>query len=273
MRALLVLFLIPIFSPLLAQAGLHQLTDARSQAMAGSTVTNEGLFALYGNPAGLSQISQVQGVALVEFPFGQYELQGAGFGLAMPLENSALGMKAATYGFDAYRELQLSFVYSRQLHEQFSLGSEIIYWNYHIPGYGNQGFLTFALGMQAILSPSLKTGIKLYNPIRASVSVDEKTFSSLQTGLIYQASAELNLVAEVYKDIDFPAQFKAGIEYNIDKKIAMRLGLSTAPSRFSFGLGLGLLPAWAIDIAVSRHEYLGLTPGFSLRYVGSESLL
>lgn len=270
MRSVTTLFLLLFFlTSLGAQSGIHRLQDARSQAMAGSTVMSEGLFALYGNPAGLAQAKQLQGIALLEYPFALSELQRAGFGLVAPLEHSTFGFKAATFGFDAYRETQFSLAYSRLLNSNFSLGAELIYWNQNIAEYGNKGFLTFALGLQAQLSPTLKAGAHLYNPIRARVTEQEMTFSSLQLGLIYQPSEQLDILAEVYKDIDFPAQVKAGIDYKIEDKLALRLGISTAPVRFSFGLGIRVLPGWAVDLAASRHEFLGFSPGFSLRYTGS----
>jgi len=270
MRCVLLLFFLFILTHLDAQSGIHHLSDARSQAMAGSTVMNEGIFSLYGNTAGLSQITSLQGIAVMESPFALSELQGAGFGLASPLGSSTLGLKAATFGFDAYRELQFSLAYSRPLNSQLSLGAEMIYWNQNISEYGNKGFLTFALGLQANLSPTLQAGAYLYNPIRARVSEREPTFSSLQIGLVYQASEDLDLVAEVYKDIDFPAQFKAGVDYQIEDTFSLRLGVGTAPTRLSFGLGIKILPDWAIDIAASRHEFLGFSPSFSLRYTGIE---
>lgn len=269
MRSIISLFFCLSTLVLGAQSGIHRLTDARSQALAGSTVMNQGLFALYGNPAGLAQVTQVQGIALLESPFALSELQRAGFGLAVPLENSAFGFKAASYGFDAYREGQFSLAYSRMLNANLSLGGEIIYWHQHIPAYRSAGFLTFALGFQARLSPTLQAGAQLYNPIRARVTEDETTFSSLQIGLLYQPSEQLDILAEVYKDLDFPAEIKAGIDYWIDPRLALRLGIGTAPVRISFGLGIQVFPGWAIDMAASRQEFLGFSPGFSLRYIGT----
>ena len=269
MRSIISLFFLLSALTLQAQSGIHRLKDARSQALAGSTVMNQGLFALYGNPAGLAQVTQFQGIALLEYPFALPDLQRAGFGLVAPLENSTFGFKAASYGFDAYREGQFSLAYSRVLNPNLSLGGEIIYWNQNIPEYRSKGFLTFALGLQARLSPTLQAGVQLYNPIRARITEDETSFSSLQIGLCYQPSEQLDILAEVYKDLDFPAEIKAGIDYRIDPRLALRLGIGTAPVRFSFGLGIQVFPGWAIDIAASRHEFLGFSPGFSLRYTGT----
>lgn len=268
MRFAFTLFLLFCLGPVFSQSGIHLLKDARSQALAGASVMNEGVFALYGNSAGLAKAQTIQAVATIESPFVLQDLQRAGFGFLLPLENSAFGIKAATFGFDDYREMQFSLGYSRLLNSNLSIGAEVIYWNNNIPEYGNRDLLTFALGLQANLSPTVQVGAHLYNPIRADISEGETTYSTLQVGGAYTPSERLQIMAEVFKDIDFPAQLRAGIDYKIDPKFALRLGIGTAPTLFSFGIGLQLFPGWQVDIAASRHEYLGFTPGFSLRYMG-----
>jgi hypothetical protein len=243
------------------------LKDARSQALAGNTVMNEGVFALFGNSAGLAKAKSIQAIATVESPFLLEELQRGGFGFLLPLENSAFSLKASTFGLEDYRETQLSLGYSRLLSSNLSIGAELIYWNNRIPEYGNRDLLTFAIGMQANLSPTVQVGAHLYNPIRADISDNETTYSTLQVGGSYRPSDRLSIMAEVYKDVDFPAQVRAGIDYEIDPRFAIRLGVGTLSTLYSFGVGVQLFPGWFVDIAASRHEFLGFSPGFSLRYM------
>lgn len=250
-----------------AQSGVHRLQDARSQAIGGTTVMNEGVFALMGNPAGLVHAQQWEGIASAETPFALWELQRAGFGVVAPLDNSSLGATIATFGEESYRETQISLAYSRLLNQQLSLGATVIYWNQNIAAYQRQGFLTFALGLQAQLYPELKAGVQLYNPFRVAVTDDETTYSTLQFGLSYLPSDKLTLIMEVYKDIDFPAQLQAGLDYQLADRIALRLGCSTRPERLSLGVGVRIFPNWWADIAASRHALLGFSPGFSLRYI------
>jgi len=250
-----------------AQSGVHRLQDARSQAMGGTTVMNEGAFALMGNPAGLVHAQQWQGIASAEAPFALWELQRTGFGVLAPLANSSVGATIATFGEKSYQETQISLAYSRLLNQQLSLGATLVYWNQNVAAYQRQGFLTFSLGIQAQLHPELKAGVQLYNPFRVAVTDNETTYSTLQFGLSYQPSDRLALIVELYKDIDFPAQLQAGVDYLLEDRIALRIGCSTRPERFSLGLGARLFQNWWADVAASRHAFLGFSPGFSLRYI------
>ena len=124
--------------------------------------------------------------------------------------------------------------------------------------------------MQSQLSKSFSIAAFVYNPIRAERNAEERTHSIMQLGLGYQPSEKLTLVAEVEKDIDHPANFRAGVDYAINDLIALRIGLATAPSLFSFGFSIQIFPQVRVDIATSRHEILGFSPGFSLIYTNSQ---
>lgn len=243
--------------------------DARSFSMGGTSSLDLGTAALFTNPAGLATAQEFSAIATAQNQFLLPELQSAGLAALLPTNTGNFGIKAASFGSQAYRENQFSLAYGRQLSRRFRLGAELIYWNNSIPEYGTRGYLTFALGIQSQLSKVFSVGAYLYNPFRAERNAEELTHSILQLGLSYQPSEKLNMVAEVEKDIDHPANFRAGIDYAINDFIALRLGLGTAPSLFSFGFSIRILPQVKIDIATSRHEILGFSPGFSLIYTNN----
>lgn len=249
-----------------AQSGIQNLMDARSFSMGRTASLDQGTSALFTNPAGLATAQEFSAIATAQNQFLLPELQSAGLAALLPTKTGNFGIKAAAFGSQAYRENLFSLAYGRQLSQRFRLGAELIYWNNSIPEYGTQGYLTFALGIQSQLSKQVSVAAYLYNPIRAERNDEELTYSVLQLGVAYQPSEQLNIVAEVEKDIDHPANFKAGIEYALNDLIALRLGIGTAPSLFSFGFSIQIFPQIQVDIASSRHEILGFSPGFSLIY-------
>lgn len=265
----LCLFLVLFGGALSAQSGIQNLMDARSFSMGGTASLDQGVAALFTNPAGLSTAQEFAAIATAQNQFLLPELQSAGLAALIPTKTGNFGLKAAAFGSQAYRENQFSLAYGRQLSRQFRLGAELIYWNNSIPEYGTRGYLTFALGIQSQLSEEFSVAAYIYNPIRTERNAEELTHSIMQLGLSYQPSEKLNLVAEVEKDVDHPANFRAGVDYSINDLIGLRLGLGTGPSIFSFGFSIQILPQIRVDIATSRHEILGFSPAFSLIYTNT----
>jgi hypothetical protein len=77
------------------------------------------------------------------------------------------------------------------------------------------------------------------------------------TGLI------LNM--DIFKDIDFPAELRVGIEYRILNRLALRTGMTTQPDNFSAGLGLSF-SYFAVDYAMTSHPDLGITHQFGIQF-------
>ncbi len=249
-----------------AQSGLLGLQDARAIAMGRISSIHQGIDAAFNNIAGLASIESLGFVASAERRFLLNETQNFGLAAAIPSNNGAFGVRVGSFGFEAYNENSISLGYSRQLSERMSIGGEFIYWNRSIPEYGSQGFLTFAVGLQAKVFEQVLLGFHLFNPIRSAVNDEENTFPVVQIGVNYLVSDQLQVSAELEKDIDFPAIFRSGIDYKIQESLALRLGISTAPTLFTAGIGLDISPAFHMDIAGSIHQILGFTPGISVQY-------
>ncbi|MCS4189734.1 hypothetical protein GGP51_001201 [Salinibacter ruber] len=66
-----------------------------------------------------------------------------------------------------------------------------------------------------------------------------------------------------YKDRAFPAALRGGLEVRPLSLIALRAGVTTAPTRFTGGIGLHL--GWLqAHVAAEQHAELGWTPSASL---------
>ncbi len=133
--------------------------------------------------------------------------------------------------------------------------------------YGNTSALAVEAGLQAQLSKELSIGAHIYNPNRAKVAAfnDERIPTIMRIGLNYTFSEKVFVVAETQKDIDYPANFKAGVEYRVVEVLYLRAGVSTGPVLNTFGFGLNL-KQFRLDIASSYHSVLGYSPHVSLTY-------
>jgi len=266
MRPIFLIFYLFLSFSIFGQSGIQQLLDARSSGMGQIGTIHSGSNALLGNPAGLADLSHFTALGVVENRFLAKELQNAGFAVALPMENSAIGIQLGAFGFESYREFKSGLSYARKLSESLSLGGQIIYWNQNIPEYGNSSLLTFKLGLQAMLSEDIRFGVSIYNPIRLEITEGEQTYAILRVGLSYQLSSKVLLASELEKDQDFATRIKLGMDYQLSAPLSLRAGVITAPYEISFGMGLDLFQECRLDLVIRQHEVLGFTPGIGLVY-------
>jgi hypothetical protein len=93
----------------------------------------------------------------------------------------------------------------------------------------------------------------------------------LRLGFSYESSDKATFAAEVSKDIDYPVQVRAGLEYRLADPVALRAGIQTAPEKWSFGIGYWLEKQKLLfDLSASHHQFLGFTPAISLAFASPE---
>ena len=80
----------------------------------------------------------------------------------------------------------------------------------------------------------------------------------LAAGVSFRASDEIALVADVSKDLHFPANAGLGVEYAIFGSLHLRAGISSSPSTMNGGAGL-VTEILRVDYAAHIHPVLGPT--------------
>jgi hypothetical protein len=261
---LLLLLLLPL--GLAAQNGLPPSAGTRGLAMGQTGLTFSDINSIFSNQAGLAFLEGPSFLAFAEQRFLLEELQSFSFGAALPTSSGTFGLSINHFGFDAYNEQRLGLAYGRRLFGSLALGAQFLMLNTRIPEYGSKAVFTFELGALMELMPQLEFGVHLYSPARVEVSTEEYLPTVLRLGLRYFPSSSLNLLAEVEKDIDYPARIKMGAEYKAAEPLALRFGVATQPVALSFGIGYRLANGLGLDIASSYHQLLGFTPAAGLNY-------
>lgn len=174
---------------------------------------------------------------------------------------------ASTFGGDGYRELHYSLGYARGIQigttRRVYLGVLGRYYHTQIDGYGSSGAAGIHLGILVALLPTLHFGAHATNVNGPSLVEGEALPQTLAIGLQYQATSQLLVVTDIRKDLDFPASVRAGLEVQPLSQLALRAGITTAPVRFTGGVGLHLGPLRA-HVAAEQHAELGWSPSASL---------
>jgi len=251
---------------MLAQHSQTPTTGARGAAMGGVGVTFSDINSVFGNQAGLAHLESAAAVVFAERRFIESPINSLSAAFAYPVGFGTFGLSVNTFGVKNYQEQKIGLAYARRLFNNLSIGAQFDYLNTNIPLYGTRGAISLEVGLQAQILKDLQFGFHLYNPLEIEIAEDSFLPTIYRAGLLYTPSEFVLLTAEVEKDIDYVARFRAGIEYRFSDLFFMRTGFATAPTLVSLGLGLSLQGGLAVDVAASYHQVLGISPSVGVTY-------
>ena len=241
----------------------------RSAGMGHASVTLSDVWSSHHNQAGLGWLTKVEAGVFAQNRFLVKEMNYMGFAYAHPVKSGAFALSFTNFGYTQYGESKLGLAYGMKFSERITGGVQINYHNTRIGNnYGSASVLSTEMGLQAKLTSKLELGLHLFNPTQAKLNDfnDERMPTIMRLGMAYTFSNKVFITLEAEKDIDFPANFKAGIEYKANDKIYLRGGIGASPTAATFGVGVyhkGL----KFDLASSYHQVLGFIPEVSLTYV------
>lgn len=248
-----------------AQNHIPSAVGAEGLAMGGTRTLSQDVSAVFGNQAGLAFIDQTSLTVFGENRFAIANINQFSVGGVLPLKSGAIGIVLQYFGFESYNEQKIGVAYARKLFDKIALSVQLDVLNLRVPFYGNQVNVTTEVGLQLPLNDKLLIGVHTFTPFTIAITEEDFVPTILAAGIAYQPSKKLRLIAEVEKDIDYPVDFKFGIDYQLLKILALRVGVNTYPVQNSFGIGLNLNNL-QIDVATVYHQVLGVTTGFSVGY-------
>ena len=234
---------------------------AKQIALSNSDVAvSDNVFALFSNPAGLAQIDQSEiGAFFSPSPFGMSELKNAYAAFSYPMNFGTMAIGGMVYGFELYKESEISIGGSYNYRNNFYLGGTLNYKNISIKNYGSKSAIIFDLGLLAIITEDLHLGFSYKNITRASLSsnTDELPVEII-SGLSYRIINNCTVSLAIEKDIRYKASPRFGIDYKIIKYLSLRTGFSKNPNLYSFGVGIHY-SMFNFNYALFTHQELGLT--------------
>ncbi|MBC8111779.1 MAG: hypothetical protein H7Y04_12025 [Verrucomicrobia bacterium] len=239
----------------------------RSWGMANTFLTLRDPFALFNNPAGLSEFTYTSAFATFDSRYGVSGLQYYTAGFVMPVRFGTFGVGFQRFGNELYNEQQIGLAFGKKI-DLVSLGAKVNLLQIGMDTFGAKRVLTFEFGAIAEIIPKkLLLGAKIHNLTSAKIAdyQDERVPTVMSVGFSFRPTEKLMLNAETEKDIDFPAIIKAGLEYEIVKNLKLRTGISSKPYINYFGIGFSP-KSLQFDYAVRTHPQLGLSHQISVLY-------
>lgn len=184
------------------------------------------------------------------------------------------GMSFSRFGDETYSRQHVGLGAGHKL-GQFSVGAKIDVWQVSVAGYGSRKAVTLSIGGQAEIIPDLYFGAYAYNLNQAKLSnfEDERLPTIIKAGIGYRPSQKVYLAIETEKNIDYAADFKAGIEYQVvPDKLALRTGFSTLTNKATLGAGFQTRHL-QVDYAFGATTLLGASHHLSVAYKFQKEVL
>jgi hypothetical protein len=220
------------------------------------------------NPSARAALSGPTVLFYARQSFGLEALRYGATHAAVPRSWGTLSGGASTFGFEDYREVHFSLGYARALQfgttRRLRMGGTLRLHHTSIAEYGRASGLGLNLGLGLRLLSALHLGATATNVTGARLVADEPLPRTLAVGLSYRALDDLLVVLDAFKDVRFPLAVRSGLEVRPVPPLFLRVGITTAPTRFRTGVGIRLGPLNA-DVAAEQHQRLGWSPSASLR--------
>ncbi len=243
--------------------------NARFDGVANTSVTLYDVWSTLSNQAGLAGVQNPTIAVGYSNRFLLSQTSTQMLTATMPTRTGNFSLAFKRFGYSLYSENNFGLAYSRSLGKYIDAGVQFDYLHYiQSEDYGNKGAILFQLGVIAKPIDRLFIGLHVYNPMKAklSKSADERVPTIMRLGVGYYFSEQVVVTAETEKNLDLPARFKTGIEYQPVSKLFVRTGFCTQPTQFSFGAGYSLKKL-TVDMAILTHQYLPLSSSISVKYM------
>jgi len=262
--------------------------SARASGMSNAfvAVANDA-WAPWYNPAGLAQIETYQAGLAYQKPFN-YSFFSSVFGSAviplqqfdpsygaasLSVENFGVRYKGEDVSKEYVAALSHGFYLLNDIHTSLSIGYSLKYYYWDLgesvggTDLGASGAFGVDVGMQASIYKRTYIGMYLYNLNAPTIGVESERElpRRIVIGAAYKPYTGLTTSLSMNKALGFDTQYEAGFEFQLIEMLALRLGASTQPSRFSAGAGINY-QGFRLDYSFRNHPTLSETHSFSITY-------
>ncbi len=290
-RPLIFFIILILLSGASAQAAFDDLRpSARARGMGNAFVgLADDATAVFYNPAGLSQLSQIQLYTTYQKPFSLDFLKYFGVAAAFPTAKyGTFAISAQQFGVD-YRgvelenELTMSFGHGislmNDIHSSLAFGYTINYFQLKFAesvggvAASDQGALGLDVGVFASIRSRTRLGFSIKNlyPAEFGGTVKKELPRKFSFGLSYEPYRGIITMAALEKKVGYDTRALAGIEAGIFDFALFRIGFQSYPNNLTTGFGLKF-KGGEFDYALAYHPVLGITHQFAISYSFSSAL-
>jgi hypothetical protein len=265
----IILFVFFSFAAVRSNAQFFDFSGSRDRALANASAALTGCWSVWGNQAGLAEMTHPEVALAFQNRFLVAELSDRLGLFAFPLQSNVLALSFYQFGQIPFRREKFGLAFARHVSPRIAFGLQFNYSRFYLPEANRSaGSAGLEVGVQYVMRSNLTWGLHLANPYQTGVptysgKVDEP--SRLNLGFRYDLSDVFVWVSEIEADTDRHFRIRNGLEYRMPEKFFLRIGVATHPYQLSSGIGFRLRQL-TVDLGNSFHANLGNSPSVSFRY-------
>lgn len=245
-------------------------TGASNLSLANSTVAVPNLWSVYHNQGALGFLTGTQIGIYYHNNFALSEFAVKSFAIATNVKPGTFGFNYTNYGFNKFSDNKFGLAYSMKLAKFLSLGIQMDYFLIQQDNnYGNIHIFSGEIGLLANPFENFYLGVHVFNPWRSKVAEyqDERMPTIFRLGVAYNFSKDVQLSTEVEKDLEQPAFFKTGLQYEPLKNFVLRTGVAFSQKDILLAFGLGYTyKDITLDLGFENHPILGMKTAVTIQY-------
>ncbi len=249
-----------------AQFGIKKYLSSHQSSLGGNTTLLSGVYSFQGNPAGLADNDdRLSLIANTEQRFFLSSLNSSFVGaIAQIGAYDFVGISAANFGIEEYKEQKFSTAYSRRIGEKTFIGSTFNLFNFQIQEYGSKAWFNLDIGIKTAISKVVHIGVVAENlfPDRLTDNSDHPL--GVAVGIQYILSDKVFIVSEARKALDDKISFSFGINYNVLNNLSLQAGINGLESGPTFGFLYKIKEDLHFSGGIRSSQNLGLTPNIGL---------
>ena len=223
-----------------------------------------------GNPAVLAAYSSVNLALFSERLFLLPDLNHVILAAGMKLQSGYVGVQMDYRGGPDYNETAAGFAYARNLGKKLDAGLRFNYYSRKVNGYGGNAAVAVEIGTMFHLTSNLHAGLYASNPVGGKwKNTNEKIPAVYTMGFGYDASEKCFISFESVKVAGETVQVNASLKYTFIEDCFVRTAIQSGTDGLAAGLGYRF-NSLQLEVIVSSHNRLGITPGICVSYIAKE---
>jgi hypothetical protein len=253
-----------LFTTLFSQTPL--ISNAEEAGIANASVTNEGISAIFHNPAGINA-ANIPAIGFYhESPYLTNKLNTRTVAGVLPIKNGSFGSSYSYYGTVRYNEQKLGLAYAHSLGNSIDAGILIDLYTVKLPDdYNTDHALSGEIGIIVRPINHLSIGAHVNNVSNANYKLyyNARLPAFFQIGLTWDVDKYM-LSAKTQINTYNNTVISVGTEMRLVKNLDLRLGISS-DKKMSYAFGMGFKQKWwRSDIAFTKHPTLGFSSYLSI---------
>jgi len=165
----------------------------------------------------------------------------------------ALGIQHT--GIDGYSEQRITLSYARRLFQKLNAALQFDLNRNSVVEYDDLYGISWSVSFHAPLMTELSMSASVYNPLGDISTLDLPSLARI--GILYKPSEKVGIAVEVEKDWRHDLRFKAGVDYRIHPRLALRWGVGVEPALVHAGISWNILQQMAVSGGWRYHSRLG----------------